>query len=51
VELSRHAVQDIHENFPLAIGSHDHPPNVQVAISQTHEAMMCNGVIVYAFRR
>jgi hypothetical protein len=31
VELSRHAVQDIHEHFPLAIGRHGHPPDVQVA--------------------
>jgi hypothetical protein len=32
VELSRHAVEDIHKHFPLAIGSHDHPPDVHVAI-------------------
>jgi hypothetical protein len=31
VELSRHAVQDIHEHFPLAIRRHSHPPDVQVA--------------------
>jgi hypothetical protein len=31
VELSRHAVQDIHEHFPLAISSHDHPPDASVA--------------------
>jgi hypothetical protein len=30
VVLSRHAVQDIHKNFPLAIGSHSHPPDVRV---------------------
>ena len=31
VELSRHAVQDIHENFPLAISRHGYPPDVPVA--------------------
>ena len=31
VELSRHAVQDIHQHFPLAIGRHGHPPHTPVA--------------------
>ena len=30
VELSRHAVQDIHQHFPLAIGRHGSPPDVPV---------------------
>ena len=33
VMLSRDAVQDIHENFPLAICGHVHPPYIQVATS------------------
>jgi hypothetical protein len=28
VELSRHAVQDIHQHFPLAIRRHGFPPDV-----------------------
>jgi hypothetical protein len=31
VELSRHAVQDIHQHFPLAIRRHGSPPDVRVA--------------------
>ena len=34
VVLSRDAVQDIHENFPLTICGHIHPPYVQVATLQ-----------------
>jgi hypothetical protein len=30
VELSRHAVQDIHQHFPLAVGRHGYPPDVPV---------------------
>jgi hypothetical protein len=28
VELSRHAVQDIHQHFPFAVGRHGSPPDV-----------------------
>jgi hypothetical protein len=31
VMLSRHAVKDIHQNFPLAICGHVHPPYIQIA--------------------
>jgi hypothetical protein len=30
VELSRHAVQDIYQHFPLAVGCHGSPPDVPV---------------------
>jgi hypothetical protein len=30
VELSRHAVQDIHQHFPLAVGRHGYPSDVPV---------------------